>query len=64
MGYKYCKKRMVFNFVLKDERIDRRLRSRGRELQIQGPKIGKRAKAMHLAFLFLDIWRELRRSED
>ena len=55
---------MGFNFVLKDESIDQRLRSRGGEFQIQGQKTGKREKAMRLAFVLLDIWRALRGSED
>ena len=38
-GYwKYCEKRKVFSLVLKDDRVEQCLMSRGSEFQMWGPK--------------------------
>ena len=44
MGEKYCKKRKVFNFVLKDERTEQCLISREDEFQMWGPRQEEHSK--------------------
>ena len=46
---------MIFNLVLKDERVEQCLRSCGSEFQLWGSKAKEGAKATSLAFVFSDF---------
>ena len=55
LGWKYCEKRKVFSWALKDDRVELCLRSCGSEFQMWGPKQEKVRKAMSLAFVLQDF---------
>ena len=44
MGRKYCEKRKVFSLALKDDRVEKCLRSCVSEFQLWGPKHEKARK--------------------